>query len=154
MNASAAAPIDAPARGTVTLTFPDQSTRTFPAGVTAAEVARSISPSLAKSALVAEIDGELRDLDLPIAADARLRLIRAEDPEALAVIRHDCAHVMAEAVQDLFPGTQVTIGPADRERLLLRLLPERAVLERRPRADRGAHGRDRARQPSRSSARR
>jgi threonyl-tRNA synthetase len=112
MNASAAAPLDAPVTGTVTLTFPDLSTRTFPAGVTAAEVARSISPGLAKSALVAEVDGRLRDLDRPITADARLRLIRAEDPEALAVIRHDAAHVMAEAVQDLFPGTQVTIGPA------------------------------------------
>src|SRR5687768_1287663 len=100
MNASAAAPIDAPARGTVTLTFPDLSTRTFDAGVTAAEVARSISPGLAKSALIAEVDGALRDLDRPITADAKLRLIRAEDPEAVAVIRHDCAHVMAEAVQD------------------------------------------------------
>ncbi len=113
-SAAAAASLDAPVAargGSVTLTFPDRSTRVFPKGVTAVEVARSISPGLAKAALVAEVDGKLQDLDRPIAADARLRLIRAQDPEALPVIRHDGAHVLAEAVQDLFPGTQVTIGP-------------------------------------------
>ena len=62
--------------------------------------------------MVIEVDGEVWDLGRPILHDARVRLIRTEDPEALAVIRHDCAHVMAEAVQGLFPGTQVTIGPA------------------------------------------
>jgi threonyl-tRNA synthetase len=105
-------PHQAPVQGSISVTFPDGNVRTFPDGVTGAEIARSISNSLAKSALVAEVDGELRDLDRPIGCDARVRLIRAEDPEALAVIRHDCAHVMAEAVQGLFPGTQVTIGPA------------------------------------------
>ncbi|MEK0082560.1 threonine--tRNA ligase [Geminicoccaceae bacterium SYSU G07066] len=99
-------------QGSITITFPDHSTRTFTSGVTGAEIARSISKSLAKSAIVVEVDGELWDLDRPITHDARVRLIRAEDAEALPVIRHDCAHVMAEAVQELFPGTQVTIGPA------------------------------------------
>jgi threonyl-tRNA synthetase len=112
MNLSAAEPLDAPAQGSITITFPDDSTRTFPKGVTGAEIARAISKSLAKSALVVEVDGELRDLDRPIAHDARVRLVRVEDEAALPVIRHDCAHVMAEAVQALFPGTQVTIGPA------------------------------------------
>lgn len=95
----------------ISIVLPDQSVRSFPIGTTGMEIARSISKSLARSAFVAEVDGELWDLDRPIAKDARVRLLRAEDPEALPVIRHDCAHVMAEAVQDLFPGTQVTIGP-------------------------------------------
>jgi threonyl-tRNA synthetase len=112
MNASAPAPLDAREQPSIVVTFPDRTVRTFPRGVTGAEIARSISKSLAKNALVAEVDGELWDLDRPIERDARVRLVRAEDPEGLPVIRHDCAHVMAEAVQDLFPGTQVTIGPA------------------------------------------
>jgi len=95
----------------IALTFPDGSTRTFPRGVTGAGIAAGIAKSLARAALVVEVDGVLRDLDWPIEHDAKVKLVRAEDPEALAVIRHDCAHVMAEAVQDLFPGTQVTIGP-------------------------------------------
>lgn len=112
MALSAPAPLDASALDSIRVTFPDGGTRSFPSGVTGKEIARAISKSLAKSALVAEVDGEPWDLDRPIRRDARVRLIRTEDPEALAVIRHDCAHVMAEAVQDLFPGTQVTIGPA------------------------------------------
>lgn len=112
MALSAPAPLDASALDLIRVTFPDGGTRSFPSGVTGKEIARAISKSLAKSALVAEVDGEPWDLDRPIRRDARVRLIRTEDPEALAVIRHDCAHVMAEAVQDLFPGTQVTIGPA------------------------------------------
>jgi threonyl-tRNA synthetase len=112
MNASAPTPLDAREQASIAVTFPDRTTRSFPRGVTGAEIARSISKSLARSALVAEVDGELWDLDRPIERDARVRLVRAEDPEGLPVIRHDCAHVMAEAVQDLFPGTQVTIGPA------------------------------------------
>ena len=111
MNALASAPSVASAPGTITVTFPDRSTRSFPSGTTGLGIARSISGSLAKRAMVAEVDGELWDLDRPIERDARVRLIRTEDPEALPVIRHDCAHVLAEAVQDLFPGTQVTIGP-------------------------------------------
>ncbi|MGD9511704.1 MAG: threonine--tRNA ligase, partial [Geminicoccaceae bacterium] len=96
----------------IAVTFPDGSTRSFPRGVTGGGIAAAIAKSLAKAALVVEVDGVVRDLDWPIEHDARVKLIRAEDEQALAVIRHDCAHVMAEAVQDLFPGTQVTIGPA------------------------------------------
>ena len=95
----------------VTLTFPDGATRDFDAGVTAMEVAKSISKGLAKKVLAAKLDGTLVDAALPIEASAKIELVMAEDPEGLELIRHDCAHVMAEAVQELFPGTQVTIGP-------------------------------------------
>ena len=109
MTVSAPAPAQDAAM--IAVTFPDGSTRTFPRGVTGAGIAAAIAKSLARAALVVEVDGVLRDLDWPIEHDAKVKLIRAEDEQALAVIRHDCAHVMAEAVQDLFPGTQVTIGP-------------------------------------------
>ena len=111
MNLSASAPA-AQVSPAIVVTFPDQTTRSFPAGTTGAAIAAAIGKSLAKAALVIEVDGKLQDLDQPIVRDARVRLIRSQDPEAVAVIRHDCAHVMAEAVQSLFPGTQVTIGPA------------------------------------------
>lgn len=111
MNLSASAPA-AQVSPAIVVTFPDQTTRSFPAGTTGAAIAAAIGKSLAKAALVIEVDGKLQDLDQPIVRDARVRLIRNQDPEAVAVIRHDCAHVMAEAVQSLFPGTQVTIGPA------------------------------------------
>ncbi|HFD16672.1 MAG TPA: threonine--tRNA ligase [Rhodospirillales bacterium] len=107
---SAAAPSERPRP--VTITLPDGSRRTFDHPPTGAEIARSIGKGLAKAAVAIEVDGELRDLDRPITQDARVRIIRAEDPEALPLLRHDAAHVMAEAVQELFPGTQVTIGPA------------------------------------------
>ena len=96
----------------IRVTLPDGSVRTTTAGATGADIAAAIGPGLAKAALAAEIDGVLRDLDTPIRADARLRLItRKDEAEALDLIRHDCAHLMAQAVQELFPGTQVTIGP-------------------------------------------
>ena len=95
----------------VTLTFPDSSKREFDAGVTGAAVAASIAKSLAKKAVAMKIDGELRDLADPIEADGAIEIVTREDADALALIRHDAAHVMAEAVQSLFPGTQVTIGP-------------------------------------------
>ncbi len=96
----------------VVITLPDGSERRFAGTTTGAEIAAAIARSLAKQALAVEVDGQLRDLDWPITADARVRLITARDPEALPLIRHDCAHVMAEAVQRVFPGTKVTIGPA------------------------------------------
>ncbi len=95
----------------ITLTFPDGATRQVKAGTTAAEVAASISKSLEKKAVAALVDGRLADLADPIAGDANLRIVTREDDAALELIRHDCAHVLAEAVQELFPGTQVTIGP-------------------------------------------
>ena len=95
----------------VTLTFPDGKTREYDAGTNALQVAKSISSGLAKKVLAAKINGELRDAARPIEADAEIVFITAQDPEGLELIRHDAAHVMAEAVQELFPGTQVTIGP-------------------------------------------
>jgi len=95
----------------VTLTLPDGATRAYPAGVTAATVAADIAPSLAKAAFAAKIDGALTDLSRPIDADARLAIVTAKDAEALELIRHDCAHIMARAVQEIWPETRVTIGP-------------------------------------------
>jgi threonyl-tRNA synthetase len=95
----------------IAVTLPDGAVRTFETPVTPRDIAQDISKSLAKDAYVAEVDGALVDLDQPLERDVSIRFIRGRDPEALAVIRHDAAHVMAEAVQDLFPGTQVTIGP-------------------------------------------
>jgi threonyl-tRNA synthetase len=95
----------------ITLTFPDGATRQYDAGTTGREVAASIAKSLEKRAVAMELDGRLHDLSDPIAANASIKFITRTDPEALDLIRHDCAHVLAEAVQELFPGTQVTIGP-------------------------------------------
>jgi threonyl-tRNA synthetase len=95
----------------ISLTFPDGSKCDFKPGVTGREVAEQIAKSLAKKAVAVALDGKLRDLAEPIKADASIRILTRDDPEALALIRHDAAHVMAEAVQELYPGTQVTIGP-------------------------------------------
>jgi len=97
----------------ITITLPDGSARAMPAGSTPADVAAAIGPGLAKAALAARIDGELVDLTRPITADAALALVTARDEaEALDLARHDYAHVLAEAVQSLFPGTQITFGPS------------------------------------------
>jgi threonyl-tRNA synthetase len=93
------------------LTFPDGSVRDYEPGITGAELAASISKSLAKKAVALSLDGALADLADPIEGDASVKILTRDDPEALELIRHDCAHVMAEAVQALYPGTQVTIGP-------------------------------------------
>src|SRR4030095_9797838 len=93
--------------------LPDGSVREMPEGSTPADVAAAIGPGLAKAALAAKVDGELRDLTRPFESDASLALVTSRDEkEALALIRHDFAHVLAEAVQNLFPGTQITFGPA------------------------------------------
>ena len=96
----------------VTVTLPDGKALTFARGVTPGEIAASIGPGLAKAALIAEVDGKQWDLFRPIEHDAKLRIVTKKDPEALELIRHDMAHVLAMAVQALYPGTQVTIGPA------------------------------------------
>ena len=95
----------------ISLKFPDGSARDFESGVTGLDVAASISKSLSKKAVAMAVDGKLRDLYEPIEKDADIRIVTRTDPEALELIRHDAAHVMAEAVQELYPGTQVTIGP-------------------------------------------
>ncbi|HEX5599626.1 MAG TPA: TGS domain-containing protein, partial [Hyphomicrobiaceae bacterium] len=95
----------------ITLTFPDGAKRKFPKGITGKELAETISKSLAKKAVAMSVNGRLADLVDPIETDAEVKILTRNDPEALELIRHDAAHVLAEAVQELFPGTQVTIGP-------------------------------------------
>ena len=97
--------------GDITLTFPDGAKRSFPKGIAGKALAQSISKSLAKKAVAMVVDGRLADLADPIDKDAAVKIVTRTDPEALELIRHDAAHVMAEAVQSLWPGTQVTIGP-------------------------------------------
>ena len=94
------------------LTLPDGSVRRFDQPVTGAEVASGIGERLARAALAVRCDGELRDLTRPIEVDARVEIVTADSDEGLELLRHDAAHVMAEAVQELYPDTQVTIGPA------------------------------------------
>src|ERR1044071_9307555 len=93
------------------LTFPDGAAREYPAGTTGLDIAKSISPSLAKRTVARALDAKLHDLADPILADAKIDFVNRDDPRALELIRHDAAHVLAEAVQSLWPGTQVTIGP-------------------------------------------
>jgi threonyl-tRNA synthetase len=96
----------------IKITLPDGSQREYDAGVTAADVAASIGKGLAKAALAARVDGDWYDLDRPIADDTAVAIITADSPEGRDVIRHSTAHVMAQAVTDLFPGAKYAIGPA------------------------------------------
>jgi threonyl-tRNA synthetase len=95
----------------VALSFPDGARRDYPDGITGLDIAKGISPSLAKRTVAMAIDGQVADLADPIERDAKIEFLTREDPRSLELIRHDCAHVLAEAVQSLWPGTQVTIGP-------------------------------------------
>jgi threonyl-tRNA synthetase len=95
----------------IDLKFPDGQDRPFEDGVTGRDVAGSISKSLEKKALLVKLDGELLDLARPLDHGGKIEIVTRDSPEALEIIRHDTAHVLAEAVQELFPDTQVTIGP-------------------------------------------
>ena len=95
----------------ITVRFPDGATREFALGTTGTTVVDSISKSLAKATVAMKVDGALSDLSDPVPDGATLEFVKRDDPEALELIRHDAAHVMAEAVQELWPDTQVTIGP-------------------------------------------
>ncbi len=95
----------------ITLEFPDGSQRKYDPAMTGLALAESISKSLAKKSVAYAVDGTVRDLSEPLGASGKVEILTREDPRALELIRHDCAHVLAEAVQELFPGTQVTIGP-------------------------------------------
>ena len=96
----------------VKITLPDGTVLNKHSGVTGMEIAQSISNGLAKQSIVIELNGKLRDLSFPINEDSELKILKKDADIALELIRHDCAHVMAEAVQELFPDTQITIGPA------------------------------------------
>jgi threonyl-tRNA synthetase len=95
----------------ITLTFPDGAQRQYESGITGREIVEGIAKSLAKRTVAMALDGTVADLADPITKDAKIEFLNREDPRALELIRHDAAHVLAEAVQELFPGTQVTIGP-------------------------------------------
>src|SRR5437660_11874554 len=95
----------------VALTFPDGACRDYPNGISGLDIAKGISPSLAKRTVAMALDGALADLSDRIERDAKIEFLTRDDPRALELIRHDCAHVLADAVQALWPGTQVTIGP-------------------------------------------
>jgi threonyl-tRNA synthetase len=95
----------------ITITFPDGARREYPQGTSGLEIAKSISPSLAKRTVAMAVDGTVVDLGDPVSRDAKIEFLSRDDPRSLGLIRHDAAHVLAEAVQTLWPGTQVTIGP-------------------------------------------
>ncbi|WP_339705499.1 threonine--tRNA ligase [uncultured Sphingosinicella sp.] len=114
----------------IRLTLPDGSVREMPRGTTGGDVARSIGPGLAKAALAAKVDGEVIDLERPIERDAALALVTVKDEaDALELVRHDFAHILAEAVQNLFPGTQITFGPATEDGFYYDLAPVRPFTE-------------------------
>ena len=109
LRALSAAPLKAAAM--VEITLPDNSVRRYEGAVTGTDIAESISKSLAKKAIAMRVDGVLTDLFEPLAKDARVEIVTRDDADALDILRHDTAHLLAQAVQELFPGTQVTIGP-------------------------------------------
>ena len=96
----------------IIITFPDGNKKEVDKGISGLELASQISKSLAKESVAIKINNEIKDISLPINGDASVSILKRDSEEALELIRHDCAHVMAEAVQELYPGTQVTIGPA------------------------------------------
>ncbi len=95
----------------VAITLPDGSVRNYDRAVTGTDIAGDISKSLAKKAIAMRVDGVLSDLFQSVERDAKIEIVTREDADALDIIRHDTAHLLAQAVQELFPGTQVTIGP-------------------------------------------
>jgi len=111
-NASIFSPMEQATPAPIGLTLPDGSRREFAGPLTGAELAASIGPGLAKAAIALKLDGEARDLATTIDHDASVAIITREQPEGLEILRHDAAHVMAEAVKELYPETQVTFGPA------------------------------------------
>jgi threonyl-tRNA synthetase len=102
----------AEAKNAVSITLPDGSVRRFDAPLTGAELAADIGPGLAKAALAIKLDGRVKDLATRIDRDAAVSIVTLKDADALELIRHDAAHLLAEAVQELWPGTQITFGPA------------------------------------------
>jgi threonyl-tRNA synthetase len=96
----------------ISITLPDGSRRQFERPLSGADLATAIGPGLAKAALAVKIDGTVKDLSASIEQDARVEIVTRTHPDALDLLRHDCAHVLAEAVQELYPGTQITFGPS------------------------------------------
>src|ERR1700733_3524806 len=98
--------------GQISIALPDGAVRSLDRGVTGGDIAKAIGPGLAKAAVAVRVDGALKDLSAPINRDAKIAIITRDQPESLEIIRHDAAHVMAEAVKELYPETQVTFGPS------------------------------------------
>ena len=96
---------------TIRLTLPDGSVREVTRGATSRQVAQSIGPGLAKAAIAARVDGQVRDLDRPLDTDAGFAILTDKDPDALEVLRHSAAHVLATAVREVFPGAGIGFGP-------------------------------------------
>src|SRR5437899_8499730 len=109
----------------ISVTLPDGSQRTLPAGSPVRDVAEGISPRLAQAALAGVVDGKLVDLAYPLQRDASVRIVTDKSPEALALYRHSTAHLLAAAVTNLFPGTQCGIGPATDEGFFYDFIVER-----------------------------
>ena len=109
----------------VTVTLPDGSSRSVPAGSPVRDVAEGISPRLAQAALAGVVDGKLVDLSYPLERDAAVRIVTDRSPEALPLFRHSTAHLLAAAVTNLFPGTQCGIGPATDEGFFYDFVVER-----------------------------
>ena len=99
----------------INISLPDGSVRKFDKPVSGADIAASIGPGLAKAALAVKVDGKMKDLSTVVDHDARIGIVTSRDPEALELLRHDAAHVLAQAVQELYPGTQITFGPSTDE---------------------------------------
>jgi threonyl-tRNA synthetase len=99
----------------INISLPDGSVRKFDQPVSGADIAASIGPGLAKAALAVKVDGKMKDLSTVVDHDARIGIVTSRDPEALELLRHDAAHVLAQAVQELYPGTQITFGPSTDE---------------------------------------
>ena len=115
----------------LTVTLPDGSSRPFETSVTCLEVAEAIGPGLAKAALAAEVDGVQRDLayQLPATGEAAVRFLTKRDEEALAIMRHSCAHVMAQAVMRLYDGVQLAFGPTTASGFYYDMLLPRPISE-------------------------
>src|ERR1700757_2577939 len=96
----------------ISISLPDGSVRKFDKPVSGADIAAAIGPGLAKAALAVKVDGKMKDLSSVVDHDAKIGIVTSRDPEALELLRHDAAHVLAQAVQELYPGTQITFGPA------------------------------------------
>ena len=96
----------------IIITFPDGNKKEVDKGISGLELASQISKSLAKESVAIKLNNEIKDIILPINSDASVAILKRDNEETLELSRHDCAHIMAEAVQELYPGTQVTIGPA------------------------------------------
>jgi len=111
----------------INIYLPDGSSRVMPASATVFDVAKSISSGLAKSAIVGRVDGVLVDLDFPLKNGVKVEILTDRTPEGLEVIRHSTVHVMAMAIQDLFPGTQITIGPVVENQFYYDIFPKEGV---------------------------